>query len=96
MLHASLNSTSALDILQNTEFNAGGFPHEIFTCLKGYAVPLMAQRSYFNFLELYTFHATNADHTEASHKVKFLYVKRRFDEIKKQGDNRHVHTVSPN
>jgi len=61
VVHGSLNSTSACDILQNTEFNAGASPHEIFTCLKDYAIPLTTERFYFNFLELYTFRATNAD-----------------------------------
>jgi hypothetical protein len=75
VLHASLNSTSAWDILQNTEFNAGGSPHEIFTCLKGYAVPIAAQIFYFNILQLHIFHATNADYTKAGHQVKF-YLKR--------------------
>jgi hypothetical protein len=57
------------------EFSAGGPPHEIFTCFKGYAVPLTAQSFHLNFPELYTYQATNADHTKACHQVKYIYVK---------------------
>jgi hypothetical protein len=42
-------NTLASNILQNTEFKVGASPHEIFTRLKRYAVPLTAQDSILIF-----------------------------------------------